>query len=66
MSDRVVVALMEDEQKVSNRDWLLMNYMIGCVAFSPIRLISITAGFDTAVAVKFEKDAMGVRDVVDC
>jgi hypothetical protein len=66
MSDRVVVALMEDEQKVSNRDWLLMNYMIGCVAFSPTRLISITAGFDTAVAVKFEKDAMGVRDVVDC
>lgn len=64
-SDRVVVAVMQNDAKVSSRDWLLENYLVSCVAFSPLRLISITAGFDLNVDIKYEPGAMGVRDIVD-
>ncbi|CAG8961055.1 hypothetical protein HYFRA_00002597 [Hymenoscyphus fraxineus] len=64
MSDRAVVALMESEQKSTSREWLLQNYLMGCVAFSPLRLMSVTAGFDLNVDVKFAPGAMGERDIV--
>jgi len=64
-SDRPVVALMQSEQKVYARDWLLQNYLMGCVAFSPLRLISILAGFDVTADISFEPGAMGERDLVD-
>ncbi len=67
MSDRAVVALMQDERKMSVRDWLLQNYVMGCVAFSPLRLISILAGFDVAVDIKFAKGVLSENDVdADC
>lgn len=65
MSDRAVVALMLEEREVSSRDWLLQNYLMGCVAFSPLRLISILVGFDVTADITFEEGAMGVRDVLD-
>ncbi|KUJ17159.1 uncharacterized protein LY89DRAFT_782348 [Mollisia scopiformis] len=67
ISDRVTVASMQSEQRLSPRDWLLECYAIGCVAFSPLRLISITGGFDAFVDIRFEPGAMGEhRDIVDC
>ena len=65
-SDGVTIALMQSEQYVTPRDWLLENYVIGCVAFSPLRLITILNGFDTSVDMMFEAGAMGERDIVDC
>lgn len=65
MSDRPVVALMQSEKILSSRDWLLQNYFMGCVAFSPMRLISILAGFDVTADLNFEPGAMGDRDIVD-
>jgi hypothetical protein len=66
MSDKVVVALCLDELEVCSRDWLLQNYVMGCVAFSPLRLIYILAGFDLNVDIEYQPGAMGDRDVVDC
>ncbi|KAL4950528.1 hypothetical protein BDW69DRAFT_187280 [Aspergillus filifer] len=62
VSDRVTVALMKSEKEVSNRDWLLQNYFAGCVAFSPLRLITITTGFDLASRISYETEALGDRD----
>jgi hypothetical protein len=62
IGDRVIVALMKSEQEVSNRDWLLQNYFAGCVAFSPLRLMSVTTGFDLLATINFETEAMGERD----
>lgn len=64
-SDKVTISLMEAELVVCSRDWLLMNYAMGCVAFSPLRLISILAGFDLNVDIEYCEGAMGDRDVVD-
>ncbi|KAF4629811.1 hypothetical protein G7Y89_g8336 [Cudoniella acicularis] len=65
MSDRVVVAIMMIERHISPRDWTLQNYFAGCVAFSPLRMISTTAGFDMTAKITFEDGAMGVRDVIN-
>ncbi|TVY41615.1 hypothetical protein LSUB1_G002175 [Lachnellula subtilissima] len=66
MSDRPVVALMQTEQKVCTRDWLLQNYVMGCVAFSPLRLVSILAGFDATADITFEAGAMGEETILQC
>ncbi|KAE8452655.1 hypothetical protein EG329_013914 [Mollisiaceae sp. DMI_Dod_QoI] len=67
MSDRAVVALMQDEQRMSVRDWLLQNYAMGCVAFSPLRVISILTGFDVAVDIQFAEGVLSENDVdADC
>ncbi|KAJ5902901.1 hypothetical protein N7495_003429 [Penicillium taxi] len=62
IGDKVLVALMKSELDVSNQDWLLQNYFAGCVAFSPLRLVSITTGFDLIAKVSYESEAMGERD----
>ncbi|KAL2794804.1 hypothetical protein BJX66DRAFT_337594 [Aspergillus keveii] len=62
VSDRVLVALMKIEKEISNREWLLQNYFAGCVAFSPLRLITITTGFDLVAKISYETEAMGERD----
>lgn len=64
VSDKVIIAIMQSESDLSSRDWLLQNYFAGCVAFSPLRLVTITTGFDLITQVKYEAEAMGERDNV--
>ena len=66
MSDKAVISLMTVEPIMSSREWLLCNYFMGCVAFSPFRMISVLANFDLNADISFEDGAMGVRDVADC
>ncbi|CZS91150.1 uncharacterized protein RCO7_01466 [Rhynchosporium graminicola] len=63
---RVLVALMKSEEKASAREWLLQNYIVGCVDFWPISVPSVLAGFDMVGDLKYDNGAMGIRDVVDC
>ncbi|KAJ0425152.1 hypothetical protein BJY00DRAFT_308479 [Aspergillus carlsbadensis] len=62
VSDRVLVSLMSVEKEVSSREWLLLNYFAGCVAFSPLRLITVTTGFDLVARIRYETEALGERD----
>lgn len=67
VSDYVTIASMQSEQNLLAKDWLLECYVVGCVGFSPLRLMSITGGFDASVDITFEPGAMGPqRDIVDC
>jgi len=66
ISDKAVISLMTVEPVMSSREWLLCNYFMGCVAFFPLRMISVLANFDLNADISFEDGAMGVRDVADC
>lgn len=65
-SEKVVISLMAIESVISSRDFMAMMYLIGCVALSPLRIMSVLAGFDLNADITFVKGAMGDRDVVDC
>ncbi|KAH7416731.1 hypothetical protein BKA64DRAFT_739338 [Cadophora sp. MPI-SDFR-AT-0126] len=66
MSDKAVISIMIVEPSMSLREWLLCNYFMACVAFSPLRMVSVLANFDLNADISFEDGAMGVRDVADC
>ncbi|PVH79034.1 hypothetical protein DL98DRAFT_493527 [Cadophora sp. DSE1049] len=65
-SEKVVISLMDLEPQLLSKDFMAMMYFIGCVAFHPLRIMSVLAGFDLNADITFVKGAMGERDVVDC
>ena len=64
---KVIVALMLSERFTGERDWVLQNYIVGCVEIYPLCVPTILSGFDIAADIKYDFGAMGDREVVvDC
>ncbi|PVH73798.1 hypothetical protein DL98DRAFT_576031 [Cadophora sp. DSE1049] len=61
----VLVATMQDEAILGQREWMLQNYLVGCVALWPVSMSFLLSGFDLTAELSFEEGAMGDRDVVD-
>lgn len=61
----VLTALMHDESLMGPSMWMLQNYFVGCVAFWPIAIPFLLAGFDLLADLSFEHGAMGERDAID-
>ena len=56
---------MHDESLMGPSMWILQNYFVGSVAFWPVELPFLLAGFDLLAALSFDDGAMGERDVLD-
>ncbi|KAG4442982.1 hypothetical protein IFR05_001513 [Cadophora sp. M221] len=58
-------SLMQDEAVLGASEWMLQNYLVGCVGLWPISMPFLLSGFDLMAELSFEDGAMGERDIVD-